>query len=169
LYESSRDHKKVFKNAGKWYSFCECSKDWKNLLRGGPLFARRSSLKKAIDFVKDGMGKVADFLGIDDRGIFLVKGDVESMTECVKRLEKEGDLKAFFEGMGREFSVEFDLEYKKEDDWKLYWKRGRLADIQDGGEFMYFHLLGLKEEKRFIVPQWSKIPENFFITKEGFS
>lgn len=162
LYQKTRDYKRVFIHTEKRYNFCECSKDWSNLGQGGSIFAKRSIKENVPYLIKYGMNRAFELFRWG--GHFWLTREVESMTECVKRLGKEGYLKSFFKTIGTE---DF-MKLEKEGNWKVYWNKGELTDTQSGDEFMYFHLLCLKRKKQFIIPQWHKIPENFFITKEGF-
>jgi hypothetical protein len=89
--------------------------------------------------------------------------EVESMTECVMRLKEKGYLKIFFSTIAAEYSAEL----KKGGDWRLCWDKGTLIELDTGDEIMYFHFLWLKFNKNFIIPDWHRIPEKFFITEAG--
>jgi hypothetical protein len=53
--------------------------------------------------------------------------------------------------------------------WKLRWKHGVLSDAQTGEQFLYFHMIGLKDKPDFQIPDWENVPEQFYVTRKGIS
>jgi hypothetical protein len=139
LYEKSADYPRVFLDP-QHFSFCECSKLWHHLQKGRSIF--------------DNMEKQAR-----RRGISII----ESMTHIVTRLRNADRLRASFTTMIKDRP---ELRKKK---WKLRWKQGCLFDTDTEEQFLYFHMIGLKEEPDFQIPQWEDVPEQFYITRNGFS
>ncbi|UCC95840.1 MAG: hypothetical protein JSW40_03605 [Candidatus Omnitrophota bacterium] len=162
LYEKATRYKMVFSDVEKHYSFDECGGQWHRLFLLSDESIKRSKIKR----IKFSMYKVWWFLKRIHRYVFDATRKVEDMTECVKRLEKKGEVKSLFRTIARE-----DVEYRhrKIDNWKLRWDKGKLMDTQTGDELMYFHLMWLKTIKQFTIPQWHRVPESFFIGREGFS
>lgn len=114
--------------------------------------------------MKCSLNRICELLG--RKSPFWIIREVESMTECVKRLESEGYLKSFFKTIEKSY----DVELKEGGDWKLCWQKGELTQLDTGEETMYFHFFSreIMDCEPFIIPDWHKIPEKFFITKEGF-
>jgi len=163
LYQKTADYKRVFHYTDRCYSFSECSKDWDNLLDGGSIFDKKPLRKNISHFVKCGINRMCELLG--RKSPFWVIREVESMTECVKRLERKGCLKSFFETIEKSYDVELSIS----GDWKLCWQKGKLTLVYTGAEIMYFHLFWkVARVEHFFIPDWHTIPEKFFITKEGF-
>jgi hypothetical protein len=51
---------------------------------------------------------------------------------------------------------------------KILWDRGRVFDVDDGIELMYFHLMYLKHQRRLFIPRWKELPEVYSIRRRGF-
>ncbi|RLB65728.1 MAG: hypothetical protein DRH08_07575 [Deltaproteobacteria bacterium] len=143
LYENSVDYPRVFLDANH-LSFCECSRMWHHLHSGGSIFD--------------------PYVRFDKLSIKKKKPSVESMTHVVKRLENEGYLRAHFKTIIKD-RPEL-LEYRN---WRLRWQRGCLTDEKSGTETLYFHMIGLKDRPDFVIPEWEEIPEQFFISRKGFT
>ena len=142
LYEQSADYPRVFLDP-QHFSFCECSKLWRHLHDGGSIFDKITDLEKRAE-----------------------KGDdsiIESMTHVVTRLQNTGHLRVCFSTMIK------DRPELQESDWKLRWKKGILSDSETEEQFLYFHMIGLKDKPDFQIPDWDDIPEQFYITRQGFS
>ena len=95
--------------------------------------------------------------------VFDQKPAIDSMTHVVKRLREAGRLRAAFKPLVRE---RFDL---KTQFWKVRWHDGKMVDVLGREEFMYFHLNILKKEPGFHIPDWSILPDLFFLTNEWFT
>lgn len=142
LYEKSADYPRVFLHA-EHLSFCECSRMWHHLHNGGSIFDEDIYLDKWSSKKE--------------------KPETDSMTHIVKRLEKEGKLRAYFKTMIK------DRPELQEWNWELCWERGRLRDTNTGDESLYFHMIGQKGHPEFKIPEWEQIPDRYFINRRGFS
>ena len=140
-------HFTLFKNASEINKLYEKSPDYKIVFQNQKCY---------------GFGECNfewDYL-LSDKTELNRKSEVISMTHLIKKLSGCGDVKVFCNTIGKE-----DWELKKE--WKVHWNQGKLIDISSGEEFLYFHFIKLKHNKKFLISNWHKIPDNFFITKNG--
>lgn len=86
--------------------------------------------------------------------IFEVDTQVESMTEVIRREEKNG-LQVCFAEMARE-SV----------DWRpLLWNQGKLTE--EDKEWLLFHFVVHKNHWAFSVPDWEQVPDAYYISRFG--
>ena len=157
LYQMARGYKRVFLYTNKWYNFGECSKDFSRKR------AKRPRGEEILNFIMCRINRVCELLGtkVHFRN---AEREVESMTDCVERLEKDGYLRSYFEDIAEEYGSKF----KTGPVWKFCWNKGKLTEVYAGTEIIYFHFFALKHKEQFILPNWQKIPEKFFITKDGF-
>ena len=95
--------------------------------------------------------------------LFETTSEVESMTHVVRRLDRQGTLRASFAPRARE---KMDVQQPA---WKVCWDRGRLIDVRRGEEIMYFHFHVIKYAEHFKIPTWSLIPDAFCVTEDGFA
>ena len=79
------------------------------------------------------------------------------MTHVVKRLEKEGKLKVFFDHLVVE-DVPGNIEFRK---GHVYYNNKY--------EALLYHLIVFKNHPYLQIPDWDKIPNNFFISEFHFS
>ena len=80
-----------------------------------------------------------------------------SMFDIVKNADKEGKIKAFFKDLIREHPQPINYIYED----------GKLTDLENREEFMYYHLITVKKIWRFFIPAYTDIPTRFFITPPG--
>ncbi len=92
------------------------------------------------------------------------KDKLYDMTEVVKYFSKNNIIKSYSKNI---IKTDAMLLKEKKDNWKFYWKNGKLTDYENNKELLYFHFYYTKQEKTFIIPQWEKSPESFYISKEG--
>ena len=85
---------------------------------------------------------------------------MDSTMHVVERLAGQGKLRTYFQPLVRE------REHLHKTQWLLYWDNGRLFDIKENVEIMYFHfhLLG----QQFEIPYWPNPPDKFYINRHGF-
>ncbi len=85
------------------------------------------------------------------------------LDQITRELAKNGEIVLF-----REDLVRSDQWYEKngKTDWAIVWENGRLTDLQNGEEFLHFHLLRSKKNPAFSVDEW-KSCSRFLITTEG--
>lgn len=50
---------------------------------------------------------------------------------------------------------------------KILWDRGKMHDLADGRELMYYHLQSLKSHPRFYLPPWGNTPSAFTLSIDG--
>ena len=81
-----------------------------------------------------------------------------SIYDIVMEYQKQGKLRFYCRDVIREYP-QVPINY-------LY-NNGVFTDLNNGQEFMYFHLLTIKKLWRFYMPAYKKIPEKFFITGYG--
>ncbi len=141
LYENSADYPRVFLTPDL-LSFCECGKLWRHLHDGG---------------------SILDDATVKEQANGERHGTIESMTHVVSRMQSTGNLKVFFSTMIKDRP---ELQGHR---WKLLWKEGCLHDAETQEQFLYFHMIGLKERSDFRIPEWERIPGKFYITRKGFS
>jgi len=143
LFENSIDYKKALQS-DEYCSFDECH-SWK---------------------IEAGMATIIDLR--KGAYIFDCTTEIESMTHVVQRLYNKGDLTIHFKNLFRDGS---DIRV----DYSLYtfnykWDKGRLTDVENGEEFLYVHLFGLKRNEAYnTISRWKVIPDSFIITKHELS
>ncbi|MFC1680656.1 DUF6625 family protein [Pseudomonadota bacterium] len=142
LFETSADFPRVFEEHDV-FSFSECGRMWRHLHNGGSIFDR--------------------YVYMDKLPVRKKKPAVESMSHIVRRMQKEGRLRAHFKTLIKDRPELLGRA------WKLVWEEGTLADALTGERALYFHMVGLKDRSDFTVPAWKVIPDRFFITRKGFS
>ena len=101
---------------------------------------------------------------LQGRPLDALAADIDSMTHVVKRLAAQGRLRAYLKTLVKE-----QIDMPEQVPWKVYWDRGRLIDLGQGDEFLYFHFHTLARSDRFFVPSWRRLPERFSLTKYGFA
>lgn len=82
----------------------------------------------------------------------------QSMFDVVQLAQRQGRIKAHFHGIIREWVEEIKLFKRTKDGF---------FDELKKEEFMYFHLLLVKRNWRFYIPQWKAFPETFWVTPVG--
>lgn len=94
--------------------------------------------------------------------------DITSMTHIAKSLAEQELLKAYFEThILEEDTIDSDGNLITFNNM-LAWENGRLRNLSDGKEYLYFHFHFLKKRQHFIIPSWKKIPSRFCISRNGF-
>lgn len=98
-----------------------------------------------------------------------LKWEIDSMSHVVKRMHQAGSIKAFFETLVLE-QDELDEEGNLVD-WKdqLLWQDGRLINLRNNKEYLYFHFHFLKDNETFRIPRWEGEPKSFYMAETGFS
>jgi hypothetical protein len=155
-------YKKVFSDL-KYHNF-----DESNWIFHRPAFDMESRIEQIICFFEH-----LKYL-IFCRHKFNERLKIKSMTHIVKSLAKKDRIKIFLKTMlktdskksRRYFFLKCSSFLNKE--WKLNWENGKLIDTWDNKEILYFHFQLSKEDDKFLIPKWKKIPNNFFITSKGF-
>lgn len=110
------------------------------------------------------------------KDIFETSAQVESMTHVVRKLEREGKIKAYFQMCCVE-DVPGQIEWI---DGKLFFTKTKtskttMIDWNNGSrenerkEAILYHLIKFKKLKYRYVPGWSSIPAKVFINKRSFS
>lgn len=97
-----------------------------------------------------------EFFTIDH---LVANGMPVSMYDVVRNLERTGELKARFKSTIREHTLRDRVDYLYED--------GKLTDLGTGEEFMYHHLITIKNFWHFYIPGWKEIPSRYRITGGG--
>ncbi len=82
------------------------------------------------------------------------------MMHVIKRLQARGELRAYFNPLVRERT----LLHKTQ--WLLSWQNGKLYDVYDNREIMYFHFHMMNPA--FQIPDWTELPDTFYINSRGF-
>lgn len=82
---------------------------------------------------------------------------VDSMTHVVNRLEKRGEVKAYFnfhaiEGVPGE----------------MKWQNGQLL-FKNEYEVLLYHMISFKVHPRLAIPLWEQIPQSYYINENSFS
>lgn len=91
---------------------------------------------------------------------YLIENDMPvSMYDIVRNLEKSGEIKPYFKDVIREHSLRGTVDY-------LY-QNGDLIDLTNGEEFLYHHLITIKNFWGFFIPGWKSIPDEYRITSKG--
>lgn len=101
---------------------------------------------------------------LEGRPIAEVETAIESMTHVVKRLADEGAIRAYLANLVKE-----QMDVEKDANWRFCWDQGRLVDLAQGDEFLYFHFHTLKNAAQFVVPQWRVVPARYYVSAHGFS
>ena len=88
------------------------------------------------------------------------EANLDSTMHVIERLSDKGEIRTYFKTLVRE------REQLHKTQWLLYWDNGRLYDVIDDEEIMYFHfhLLG----PQFEIPYWPNPPDQFYINRFGF-
>ena len=94
---------------------------------------------------------------IKGRSVFELNFEVESMTHVIKKLDKEGKIRAFFD--------QFVVEARP---GKMRWDNGILL-IRDKYEILLYHMIEFKKLRYYFFPFWRKIPDQFYIESFYFS
>lgn len=166
VYKKSRDYKIIFNNSRRFFNFEECSFRFSHLLQGGSIFDKYPLIRKLPHFIKHSIIIAIWRLGLGHSYISVIlDSGVESLTECVMRLEKQGYLKVLFKNMVKEYGIDLNAR----GGWHLLWDKGRLLHLDKKEEFLYFHFLDLKREKQFMIPETGDLSDIFSITKTGFN
>ena len=66
--------------------------------------------------------------------------------------------------------VKSDLWFKKKkiQNWTIDWEDGKLLDKVSNNEYLHFHLIDSKRNKKFYIENWSK-NKHFQITEKGIT
>jgi hypothetical protein len=81
-----------------------------------------------------------------------------SMFDIIKNAERDGKIRAYFKDMIREHPQPINYSYKQ----------GKLLDLNNGEEFMYYHLITVKKIWRYYIPEHQKsICDELIITHRG--
>jgi len=89
--------------------------------------------------------------------VFDTEAEIESMMHVIKRGEREGRIKPYFD-----FCVFEGLP------GGIQMNKGVLS-YKNEYEILLYHFFSLKSNSYYIFPKWTTIPETFFIEKHGFS
>lgn len=87
---------------------------------------------------------------------------IDSMTHVVNRMAAAQQVQKSFIPLVREKPT----LHKK--NWLLLWQDGKLYNIADESEIMYFHFHLFKNTPLFSVPDWQQIPDTFYMNTHGF-
>lgn len=85
---------------------------------------------------------------------------IDSMMHVIKRLQSKGALRVHFNPLVRERT----LLHKTQ--WLLSWQNGKLYDVYENREIMYFHFHMMNPA--FQIPGWTELPGTFYINPRGF-
>ena len=93
--------------------------------------------------------------------IFDIPVEFMSMTHVVRKLERDGRIRAHFRGLVKEVFA---------DDEVLKWTPGHVSTVgrQNAEEYAYFHSVLLKNLPTFYVPSWNPMPAEIFISRSGY-
>lgn len=81
-----------------------------------------------------------------------------SMYDIIRNAEKDGKLRAYFKDIIREHPQPINYSYKS----------GKLVDLNNGEEFMYYHLITVKKIWRYYIPEYQKNDcDELIITHRG--
>lgn len=108
------------------------------------------------------------YLGFDECGLLCddllegkslneLKPEIESMTHLIKKKEKEGKIKAYF-----------DLHVVESIPGNMKWDNGELF-YRNTYEILLYHLVSFKTHPNLSVPRWSNIPTKFLINETSIS
>ncbi len=139
----------LYRNTPFFRSLFRESRDFKKVLQS----------KEMLSFTECGR-QWRDFSMHQNRGDD--SANIDSMTHVVNRLAAEQRLRAYFATLVKEKPNLHKTE------WLLCWDNGRLYEIKEGREIMYFHFHLFKQSNDFHIPDWKLIPERFYINKHGF-
>jgi hypothetical protein len=133
---------------------------YKNTPKINALFKYSKDYKKAFlqeDYV--GFDECAQlcFELIEGQSVFDLDSPIESMTHIVRKLNQEKLIKAYF-----------DLHVVEGCPGNIKWSKGILS-YKDEFEILLYHLMWLKDNPALEIPQWSIIPDIFFINENSFS
>ena len=84
------------------------------------------------------------------------------MTDLAKGLTKKGHLKTFFKKIIRE--DHWPVVYPWGRKWKVYWNKGKLIYTRTRRELAYFHFINSKEDDNFLIPEWRKGIDSFYLS-----
>lgn len=87
---------------------------------------------------------------------------LDSMTHVINRLSSAGAVRKHFQLLVRE------KPQLHKTNWLLQWDNGRLIDINEMCEIMYFHFHLFKDSTTFKTPDWSSTPATFYMNSHGF-
>lgn len=108
------------------------------------------------------------YLGFDECGLLcgdLLEGKgltelcsaIESMTHLIKRMVRDGKIKAYF-----------DLHVVESVPGNMRWDNGELF-YMDSYEILLYHLVSFKVHPNLSIPRWNNIPNKFLINVFSFS
>lgn len=145
------------------------------LFRNTPFFNRlyeQGPFKKV--FEGDEWMNYAESGCIFHRPIHGEKPKCESMTHVVMRLAAEGKVRPLFRMMVKTDVKDVKTIFgkwggKRRENWNVMWDRGTLMDCETGEELLYFHFRIVKRDSSFMVPAWRRVPDRFFMSRQGFS
>lgn len=133
----------LYRNSDKINTLFKNSKDYRNVMSSNKHFCYDE-----CNFQHDAVSN-----GVD---IFDTDYYAESMMHIIKREEVKGNLKPYFD-----FCVAEGLP------GKVKWNKGILT-YNDEFEILLYHFYLLKANTYFNLPNWKKIPDTFYIEKNGF-
>ncbi len=93
-------------------------------------------------------------------GISKLDSQIERMDAVANTLACEGKIRVHKSKMMR-------ADGRKQK-WVIHWREGTLVDTIDGWEMLYFHFIFHKNYKRFLMPEWKSVPDEFYIGHNGF-
>ena len=96
-------------------------------------------------------GELLSFEELDRKGLPV------SMFDIIKNSESKGELRAHFKDIIREHPQPINYTYKN----------GRLTDLKNNEEFMYYHLITVKKIWRFYIPEYKKGCDSLVISHYG--
>jgi len=130
---------------------------FKNANKTNRLYEKNPDYKRAFN--------IKGFCGLDENAdtLFGRIYKIESMTKCAKRFARKKQIKIFFKKMLKE-----DYHKGNKNKWHMYWNKGKLINLNRKKEFLYFHFVNSKFKTNFLIPKKEKVPDKFFINKNGF-
>jgi hypothetical protein len=135
----------VFKNLSKINNLYKSSCSWEVVFSSEENFAFDE-----CNCLYEQLRQGENILDIDDK---------ESFTFLVKKSALNGDLKVWFEKRLIKEKIFGDKDFIRVSEGKVY--------KSDGQELAYYHMVSEKIRDRFVIPEWQKIPKNYFITSHG--
>jgi hypothetical protein len=87
-------------------------------------------------------------LAVEQKTVFQISSEIESMTYVVKKLSFCGEIRAFFSNLSQDVG-------------RVKWESGRLTS--GAHEVMLFHLIKFKGKYFKHVPSWKVFPNKFYI------
>jgi hypothetical protein len=89
--------------------------------------------------------------------------NIDTITHIVNRNANKGTIKALFKTMVKE---RLELSLLNKNPWTLHWDKGKLTSFETNEECLYFHLIGYKDDKNFVITKDAS-SERLWINPKG--